>query len=301
MTERAKSNLPPLSAIRAFEAAARQGSFTAAGAELGMTQAAVSYQIKVLEDRAGLPLFHRKARGVTLTAEGARLAERAGEAFDILRLAFADVNRARDETLVISVLPTVAQQFLAPRLGSFQIAHPSITTRVEVESRAVDLLGGEATVAIRAGRGVWPGLAAHFLMPGTYAPMISPAFVARHGRPERPADLLALPRIDETDEGWAGWFRAAGVEPPGVHAGGGTLFGTQALTAQAAIAGHGACLLNPRLFRAELARGDLVQPFDILWTEDYAMYLVYPERRRNAPAIRVFRDWILAEMQEPGT
>ncbi len=296
----ARPALPPLAAIRAFEAAARQGSFTAAGAELGMTQAAVSYQIKVLEDRAGLPLFHRKARGVTLTAEGARLAERAGEAFEILRQAFAELQRSRDETLVISVLPTVAQQVLAPRLGSFQIAHPAITTRVEVESRVVDLAAGEATVAIRAGRGGWPGLAEHHLMQGSYAPMISPAFMARHGRPDRPADLLALPRIDAADEGWAGWFRAAGVEPPGAHTGGGTLFGTQSLTAQAAIAGHGACLLNPRLFRAELARGDLIQPFDIVWTEDFSMYLVYPERRRNVPAIRAFRDWLLAEMRESG-
>lgn len=300
MTAPARPALPPLAAIRAFEAAARQGSFTAAGAELGMTQAAVSYQIKVLEDRTGLPLFRRKARGVTLTADGARLAERAGEAFEILRQAFAEMQRARDETLVISVLPTMAQQVLAPRLGSFQIAHPAITTRVEVESRVVDLVAGEATVAIRAGRGGWPGLAAHLLLPGSYAPMISPAFVARYGRPERPADLLVLPRIDEADEGWAGWFRAAGVDPPGTEARGGTLFGTQSLTARAAIAGHGACLLNPRLFRDELARGDLIQPFDTLWTEEFSMYLVYPERRRNVPAIRAFRDWILAEMQEAG-
>lgn len=299
MTGPARPALPPLSAIRAFEAAARLGSFTAAGVELGMTQAAVSYQIKVLEDRTGLPLFRRNARGVSLTAEGARLADRAGEALEILRQAFADIRRAGDETLVISVLHTMAQQILAPRLGAFQIAHPDITTRVEVESRVVDLLGGEATVAIRVGRGGWPGLAEHRLLKGTYAPMITPAFVARHGRPERPADFLDLPRIDEADEGWAGWFRAAGVDPPPVRAGGGTLFGTQSLTAQAAIAGHGACLLNPRLFRAELARGDLIQPFDILWTEKFSMYLVYPERRRNAPAIRAFRDWILAEMAAP--
>jgi len=298
MATRVKPSLPPLAAIRAFEAAARQGSFTAAGEELGMTQAAVSYQIRVLEDRVGFALFRRRARGVELTPDGARLATRAEEAFDTLRQAFAEARQARDETLVISVLTTFAQQILAPRLGVFQIAHPTITTRVEVESRLVDLLAGEATVAIRAGLGVWPGLVAHYIMPGDYAPLISPAFIARHGRPERPADLLALPRFDEGDDSWVGWFRAAGVAPPACRAAGGTRFNTQTLSAQAAMAGHGASLLNPHLFRAELARGDLIQPFATLWREEFAMFLVYPERRRNAPAIRAFRDWFLTEMRD---
>ena len=289
--------LPPLAAIRAFEAAARHGSFTAAASELAMTQAAVSYQIKVLEDRVGLPLFRRKARGVELTADGRRLADRAGEAMTILREAFAEAQKARDDLLVISVLPTVAQQILAPCLGAFQIAHPAVTTRVDVDSRPVDLLAGEATVAIRSGRGHWPGLAAHFLMPGLFTPMISPAFIARHGRPERPADLLELPLIDPEDEGWALWFRSAGIVPPDIATRAGTLFGVQAYTAQAAMAGHGASLLNPGLFRAEIARGDLIQPFDILAKEDFAIYLVYPDRRRNAPAIRAFRDWALAELR----
>lgn len=288
-------SLPPLTAIRAFEAAARHRSFTAAGAELGMTQAAVSYQIKVLEDRVGQPLFLRKARGVDLTPEGARLAERAGEALDTLRSAFAEARLANDETLVISVLPTFAVQILAPRLGAFQIAHPGITTRVSVEERSVDLLAGEATVAIRAGLGRWPWLAAHYIMPGDFAPMISPAFIARHGRPAQPADLLSLPLIDADDEGWATWLALAGVAAPCCTRRG-ALFGMQALSAASAIAGHGVSLLNPHLFRAELARGDLIRPFDIHVREEFAMYLVYPERRRNVPAVRAFRDWLLPEM-----
>jgi LysR family glycine cleavage system transcriptional activator len=294
-----RPSLPPLAAIRAFEAAARQGSFTAAGEELGMTQAAVSYQIKVLEDRVGLALFRRRARGVELTAEGARLADRAGEALDLLRQAFAEARQTRDETLVISVLPTFAQQILAPRLGIFQIANPSITTRVDVAGHLADLLAGEATVAIRAGRGTWPGLVTHYLMPGEYAPMISPAFIARHGMPATPADLLSMPLNDPQDDSWTGWFAAAGVDlPPGPARAGGTRFGTQSMSAAATIAGHAASLINPHFFRAELARGDLIQPFPDLWREDFAMYLAYPERRRNAPAIRAFRDWMLAEMAQ---
>lgn len=292
--------LPPLAAIRVFEAAARHQSFTSAAEELGMTQAAVSYQIKVLEDRVGLPLFRRRARGVTLTHDGARLAERAGEALEILRQAFAEARKERDETLVISVLPSFGAFFLASRLGRFQIANPSVTTRVEIDHRIADLQAGEATVAIRTGRGVWPGLATHFLMHNDYAPMISPAYIARHGRPERPADLLDLPLIDPTDEGWAGWFVAAGVRPPAERSGGRSFLGAQILTVQAALAGQGVCLLNPLFFADLLARGELIRPFDIYWRDQADVFLVYPERRRNAPTIRAFRDWLLAEMAAVG-
>lgn len=292
----ARSPLPPLAAVRAFEAAARHGSFTAAAAELGLTQAAVSYQIKVLEDRVGVPLFRRRARGVALTLDGARLAERAGEALEILRQAFADARHASDETLVISVLATFAAYILAPRLGHFQIAHPGITTRVEVDHRLADLQAGEATVAIRAGRGRWPGLAAHFLFHADYTPVVSPVLIDRYGRPEKPADLLDLPLIDADDEAWCGWFTAAGLMPPRPGRGGYSLLGTQLLTVQAALTGQGVCLLNPIYFRDMLAAGQLIQPFDILWRDQISNYLVYPERRRNAPAIRAFRDWLLPEI-----
>lgn len=291
-------SLPPLSAIRAFEAAARHGNFTSAASELGMTQAAVSYQIKVLEDRVGLPLFRRHARGVVLTPDGARLADRAGEAMEILRQAFAEARHASDETLVISVLPSFAAQILAPRLGRFQIEHPQIMTRVEVESRVADLQAGEATVAVRTGAGRWPGLDADFLMHMEFSAMISPAFVARHGLPEKPADLLDMPRIDADDEGWADWFRAAGVTPPAPLRQSGMLFGVQVLTVQAALAGDGACLIHPYFFRDLLARGDLIQPFPDLLRVREGLFLCYPTRRRNAPAIRAFREWLLAELRE---
>lgn len=292
--------LPPLAAIRAFEAAARHGSFTGAADELGMTQAAVSYQIRALEDRVGQPLFRRRARGVALTDEGLRLAERTGEAMEILRQAFAEVRRASGETLVISALASFAARILAPRLGRFQDAHPEVITRIDVDHRLADLQAGEASVAIRSGAGRWPGLAAHYLMPVDYVPLVSPAFVRRHGLPARPADLLDLPRIDPDDDGWAGWFEAAGVTPPRPSRGGYSLLGIQLLTAEATIAGQGVCLLNPIYFQDLVARGELIQPFDIVWRDRISMYLVYPERRRNAPAIRAFRDWLLAEMRALG-
>lgn len=300
MARHLDQKLPPLAAIRAFEAAARHGNFTNAAAELGMTQAAVSYQIKLLEDRVGLPLFRRRPRGVSLTPGGARLAERAGEAMEILRHAFAEMRRTSNEELAISVLPSFGAYFLAPRLGQFQIDNPSVTTRVDVDHRLADLQAGEATVAIRVGSGRWAGLAADFLMYQDYAPMISPAIIARYGRPENPKDLLDLPLIDASDEGWVGWFAAAGVHSPKDRPGGRSRLGAQILTVQAAIAGDGVCLLTPVFFRDMLARGDLVQPFDLRWRDEASIYLVYPERRRNVPAVRAFRGWILGVIADLG-
>lgn len=288
--------LPPLTAIRVFEAASRHGSFTHAAVELGMTQAAVSYQIKLLEDRVGQPVFRRHARGVSLTPAGAQLAARAGEALEILRLAFAEVRQQTDETLVISVLATFATQILAPRLGNFQISHPGISTRVDVDHRMADLQAGEASVAIRAGHGRWPGLRADFLTRAEYTPMISPAFVARFGAPGDPSDLLSVPLVDADDSGWADWFADAGLRAPDPGRSGHSLLGTQLLTAQAVRAGHGAGLLSPFYFREMLARGELIQPFDLLSADDISVWLVYPERRRNAPSVRAFRDWLLEVM-----
>lgn len=288
--------LPPLAAIRAFEAAARHGSFTRAAEELGMTQAAVSYQIRQLEDRVGLPLFRRGVRGVTLTGDGERLAARAGEALEILREAFAEARNAVAETLVISVLATFATHILAPRLGGFHAAHPDIAVRLEVDHRLADLLGGEASLAIRAGAGKWPGLGADFLMPVDYTPFVSPAFIARHGMPRTPADLLAMPLIDAEDPAWADWFRTAGVAAPEPAGRGASNLGAQLLAAQAAVAGQGACLLTPLYFVEMRARGELLQPFDVVCTDEIKLWLVYPEKRRNAPAVRAFRSWLLAEV-----
>ncbi|MBI1219764.1 MAG: LysR family transcriptional regulator [Rhodobacteraceae bacterium] len=292
--------LPPLAAIRAFEAAARHGSFTRAADELGMTQAAVSYQIKVLEDRVGSPLFQRRARGVILTAEGLRLAAGASEAMDILRDAFATARHQSAEVLVISALATFATAILAPRLGGFQIAHPKIGTRIDINHSFVDLLAGEASLAIRAGKGKWPGLHADRLMRSIYTPMMSAGFAAEHGPFHHPADLLRVNRIDASDPAWAYWFAAAGVAPPPPGPPDASWLGTQILEAQAAQAGQGVCLLTPVYFRDALERGMLVQPFDIVAEEDISVWLVCPERRRNAPAIRAFRIWLLDEMRALG-
>ncbi len=290
--------LPPLPAIRCFEAAARLQSFTRAAEELGMTQAAVSYQIKQLEDRLGGRLFLRGPRGVELTDIGRQLAPAVTDAFAALRAAFADAGTSVEGVLHITAVPTFASNWLAPRLGSFQIAHPAIAVRLDVNGHMVDLARGEADVGIRTGKGAWPGLAAHLLMESEYTPMVSPKLLERTGPLERPADLLELPLIDPDDPWWPNWFAAAGVEAPDLSRRTEMRVGAQNLAAQAALAGQGAAILTPAFYRAELADGRLVQPFALVERSDFRHWLVYAEARRRAPKIRAFRDWLLAAVAE---
>lgn len=295
----AKTSLPPLAAIRCFEAAARLQSFTRAAAELGMTQAGVSMQIKHLEERLGAPLFLRGARGVTLTEAGRRVAPGVSEAFAGLRAAFADLRDGAEGVLSITATPTIASNWLAPRLGAFQIAHPGIAVRLDVSGRMVDFAREEVDVGIRMGDGRWPGLEAHRLMASDYTPMVSPKLLARTGPLARPADLLELPLIDPTDPWWMSWFAAAGVEAPDLSRRTEMRVGTQNLAAPGALAGHGAAILTPAFYRDELADGRLVQPFPLVCGDDHDHWLVYPATRRRAPKIRAFRDWLLAAITAP--
>src|SRR3712207_3570108 len=162
---RSPFKLPPMSAVRVFEAAARHQSFTRAAEELGMTQAAVSYQIRMLEDRVGTPLFTRLPRQVVLTAKGRQLAPAVTEAFEALRDAFSGLEEAVQSVLSITTLTTFASAWLVPRLGRFQQLHPDIAVQIDVSSQVVDLARSDFDIAIRSGTGEWPGLEAHFLFP----------------------------------------------------------------------------------------------------------------------------------------
>lgn len=292
--DRRKHPLPPLPAVRVFEAAARLGSFSRAAEELAMTQAAVSYQVRQLEDRAGQPLFLRQPRGVALTRAGERFHRQAGEALDLLRTGWAEVLGSGGEELVISTLASFAAFILGPRLGLFQVAHPNIATRVDINQRYADLLAGEASVAVRAGRGSWPGLAADLLFRASYTPLLTPALMQKYGPIREPADLLRVPLVDASDPAWEMWFRDAGVAMPrqdGRHS-----LGTQMLEVQAALAGHGACLTTPHYARELVASGALVQPFEQVTEDGISLWLVYPESSRKQPAVAAFRDWLLAEV-----
>ncbi|MFI0844128.1 LysR substrate-binding domain-containing protein [Mesorhizobium sp. IMUNJ 23232] len=292
------SRLPPLAAVRAFEAAARLLSFTRAAEELAMTQAAVSYQIKVLEERVGSPLFYRQARQVGLTETGQVLSTAATQAFRLLAEGFETARTGGQATLSISTIPTFAANWLALHLGSFQIAHPSIAVRIETATRMIDFTQENFDVGIRTGgKGEWPGLTSHMLMRADFTPMLSPKLAESIGGVHEPADLLKLPIMDAGDPWWEIWFNAAGIDArENLAARPRRQLGSQAYEGRAAVAGVGVGILTRPLFATELADGSLIQPFDLVGDDGHAYWLVYQTQRRNVPKIRAFRDWILKEI-----
>jgi LysR family glycine cleavage system transcriptional activator len=291
-------SLPPLTAVRAFEAAARHQSFTRAAAELGMTQAAVSYQIKLLEDRLGKALFVRLPKKVELSETGRRLAPAVATAFRGLHDAFAELRETDDTLLAVTAVHTFATNWLVPRLGAFQLAHPDITVRIDLSSRTVDFTREEFDIGIRGGYGKWPGLRAEPLLPIAFTPLCSPDFLARHGPWATPAEMLKAPRLDAHDPWWQLWSEAAGIAevPPAPPAN--VRLDVQSLLGTAAIAGQGLAILMPAFFAGDLAAGRLVQPFPLTATDGTTYWLVHPEARKNARKIRAFRDWILAELKK---
>ena len=286
----------PLNALRVFEAAARCGRFTKAGEELGLTQTAVSYQIKLLEDHIGEPLFLRRPRQVTLTTIGERLAPRVSEAFGQLQDALSAVMEASGDMLTIHSTATFAQQWFSRHLGAFQLRHPNIAVRLISSASMVDFTREVADVAIRWGQGDWPGLAAHRIMQLDFTPMLSPKLLEATDGLKEPADLLKLTIISAGDRWWPQWFAAAGVENPDLGRFPRNEFGTQLLDAGIAMAGQGVAILNPGHFHEDIAAGRLCQPFDILCNDGRDYWLAYPESRRNVPKIKAFRNWLLAEM-----
>jgi LysR family glycine cleavage system transcriptional activator len=291
----------PLNALRVFEAVARLLSFTRAGEELGLTQTAVSYQIKLLEETIGEPLFLRRPRQITLTDTGQRLLPKVAQGLELLGEAMASVRQSASEILILHSTPTFAQQWLTRRLGTFQFRHPLIAVRLVTGARVVDFHQETADIAIRWGRGDWPGLVSHHIMRLDFAPVVSPALVAAHFKTRdglrSPADLLALPIISPSDPWWKQWFAAAGVADPQLEGRPPSDFGVQTFDAAAAMAGHGVAIVNPAHYAEDIAAGRLVVPFDLLCNDGRDYWLVYAESRRNVPKIRAFRDWMLEEFQ----
>jgi len=288
--------LPPLAAVRVFESAARHENFTAAASELGMTQAAVSYQIRLLEERLGLSLFARARGRVTLTEAGRRIAPLVGAAFETLTDAFSGLVAEDQSLLSISTAQTVATTWLAPRLGTFQVRHPDLAVRLSTDNRLVDFSTGEFHAAIRLGRGDWPGLRCHFLFRLHVTPICSTDFQARH-RLTQPEQLLTVPRLSPDDVWWGDWLAEAGVALPAEPAHAGLRLDNQVMEANAAVAGAGVAMMTPMFWRAELAAGRLVQPFERVHYSSRSLWLAYPEARRAQPKIAAFRDWLLAEVR----
>ncbi len=298
--------LPPLAALRAFEAAARLENFTAAAAELGMTQAAVSYQVKSLEDRLGAPLFVRERGRARLTPLGARLVPTLTSAFDGIEAAFASFSEEDETLLTVTTTHTFANTWLAWRLGGFQMAHPDLAVRMTTSNDIVDLKSGEADVAVRVGRGGWPGMTLHKLFQSSFTLMASPECVGeaerKLGRALEPVDVPGLHLLNPADQWWQQWFADNGI--PGdapVLSRPGVRLDNQSNEGHAAMAGQGFALLTPLLWRGDLKDGRLVAPFpDRVSTRPSAYWLVYPEERAKVAKVKRFREWLLGEMARAG-
>lgn len=286
------STLPPLTSMRAFDAVARHLSFTRAAEELGMTQAAVSYQIRILEERVGAPLFLRKPRQIALSETGARLAPDVAQAFDILRNAFADSRGLVDGLLSVTSVPTFASHWLAANIGLFQLANPEIAVRVESSPHLVDFGTEEFDLAIRGTSKLQQGMVWHLLLKAEFAPMLSPRLVEEY-QVREPVDLLRVPQITPDDPWLCTWLELVGVSMPPRPDRPFSRLGAQNLEVAAAIAGRGVAMVTPAFYGDEVASGRLVQPFDLKGWDGHGYYLTYPEARRNSPKIKAFRDWII--------
>ena len=209
----------------------------------------------------------------------------------------ASARTAVDEQLVINTTATFAAHWLARRIGNFQLGAPHIAVRLVTDNTPMDFSRDSGDVAIRFGKGDWPGLVAHRLMAVDFAPMLSPALLDQVGPLREPRDLLKCKLIDSGDPWWRLWFDAAGVPDADLEGRQRNLFGSQTLEASSALAGHGVAILTPAFYREELSSGRLIMPFPIVGNENTGYWLTYPESRRNAPKIKAFRDWLIRDIQ----
>ncbi len=285
----------PLNALRAFEAAARHLSFTRAGLELRVTQAAVSQQVKGLEDILGVPLFRRLPRGLALTAEGEALLPVLTDAFRRIAgtLDRFEGGRLR-EVLTIGAVGTFVTGWLLPRLPEFRAAHPFVDPRVLTNNNRVDLAGEGLDCAIRFGDGAWHGTEALRLFAAPLTPLCAPAIAQRL---RQPADLLreTLLRSYRMDE-WPRWFALSGLMAPSIR---GFVFDSSLTMAEAAVQGAGVALLPARMFEREARADRLVRPF----AEEVALgayWLTWLKSRPETPAMAAFRTWLQAQPDVAG-
>jgi LysR family glycine cleavage system transcriptional activator len=289
------SQLPPLAAVRVFEAAARLENFTAAAQELGMTQAAVSYQIKLLEERLGLSLFQRAGRKVMLTEKGRDIAPVIIRAFDQMRAGFAALAQDHSTVLTISCTNSFAHLWLAPKIGAFQMRHPGLAVRIQADDAVVDLARSGVDLAVRGGQGDWPGLEAKLLTHNRLVPMSSPNWLAQHGPVVDAVALHAMPRLSPDDMWWHEWFAAMEVEADDAGPRPGIALDSQVMEGRAAMAGQGIAILNHFLWKSEIEAGLLVEVIPSYVRELASYWIVYPPHARNTPKVKAFRDWISAE------
>jgi LysR family transcriptional regulator, glycine cleavage system transcriptional activator len=293
--------LPPLNALRAFEAAARHLSFTKAAEELHVTQAAISHQVRALEEYLGVQLFRRQNRAVLLTDAAQLSLPRLREAFDQLAEAVESIRANNSENLLtVSVTPSFAAKWLVPRLDGFRKAFPDLEVRIDASTQLVDFVRDNVDAAIRYGSGRYGGLVTELLMDVEVSPVCSPRLLEGEKPLATPGDLRwhrllhtdwASQRGEEPD--WRMWLLAAGVRD--IDWTKGPQFNDWMLAMQAAIEGQGVVLGRSALVANDIAGGRLVRPFNVSVPGKFAYYLVYPEIAVKRAKVAAFRDWLTAE------
>jgi LysR family glycine cleavage system transcriptional activator len=287
--------LPSLNGLRAFEVAARHMSFTLAAAELNVTQTAISHQIRRLEEQLGVPLFIRRNRALLLTREGV-------DYLPSIRAAFADLRRATERLqrsdhsglLTVSTTASLATKWLVSRVAAFQDANPDLEVRISTSAHLVNFQRDEVDMAVRFGRGSWPGLRAHWLMAEHIFPVCSPALAGDDKPLQRPEDLAhhTLLHTMVSREDWQLWLTASGL-PLSIAARRGLMFDQGFMAVQAAIEGLGVALGRTHLVEDDIAAGRLVAPFDMILPQDAGYYVVAPEATADTPKISLFREWLM--------
>jgi len=287
--------LPPLNGLRAFEAAARHLSFTQAAEELFVTQAAISHQVKGLEEVLGVALFRRVNRGLLLSEAGQTLFPAVREGLDTMAAAVTQLNLSnRQKVLTVSTLDSIASAWLVPRLGNFRARRPDLDVRLTMSDGLVDFARDDVDLAIRYGRGNWPGCQVQFLMNEEIFPVASPGLLANNPPIEHPRDLAQFTLLHDTlPEGWDDWFRAHAVED--ITPKGHIAIAHSHIIVQAAAAGHGIALGRGVLVRDALSTGKLVRLFDASIRVGYGYYAVAGPHAWDQPRIRDMRNWLADE------
>ena len=288
-----RRRLPPLSALRAFEAAARHESAKQAAEELSVTATAISHQIRALEESLGVALFLRKPRKLELTLAGRELQQVLESAFDSIGAAVERLSAApRRHAVTLSTTPAVAVRWLLSWVCLLRDSHPDIDLRIHASHEPVALDGVTADIAIRYGDGRWPGLVAEKLFDNTFIPACSP-LLGLHDAADLPRHTLIHFRnqaVISSPLDWAVWQKKAQV--PGLDVSAGLVFSDETHAVSAAVGAQGVALMSRQLIEDELTAGRLVQPFGPE-LEGKPFFLVYPESRRNDPTLLAVREWIL--------
>jgi len=297
-----RRRLPPLNALRAFEAAARHLNFSRAADELSVTPGAVSQQIQNLEDYVGAALFKRTPKGLLLTDAAQTALPALREAFDRLAEAASLLTAAVDgRRLTITAAPSFAAKWLVPRLGAFEQKHPQVDVWLSAGLELVDLTAGEVDLAIRYGAGRYPGLEVTRLLGESVIPVISPALLAETplATPEDLKNHVLLhdgsPDPDDSCPDWPMWLAARGLK--NIDGMRGPRFNQSSLVIEAAVNGRGVALAKRTIAQADLEAGRLVAPLQIATAVDFAYYLVHPKAKGRLPQVKAFISWIEAEAQ----